>query len=59
MQGDRITPIGSAFSPPHATSRKPFHETPLPPLASRATARAEVSVAEVPPDLRIIVDKPL
>ena len=32
---------------------------PAPPLAIRATAQAEVSVAEAPPDLMVIVDKPL
>ncbi len=31
MPGDRITPIGIAFSPLHATSRKPLHETPCTP----------------------------
>ena len=59
MQGDRITPIGSAFSPPHATSRKPLYGTPRPPLAIRATAQAEVSVAEAPLGLAVMVVMPL
>lgn len=60
MQGDRITLIGSAFSPPHATSRKPLYGTPRPPpLAIRATAQAEVSVAEAPLGLAVMVVMPL
>jgi len=46
MHRDRITPIGSAFSPLHATSRKPFRGTPgvpawpsAPPLGRRCRSR--------------------